>query len=297
MAERPQEVVVTPATLREWPLPLLGDSKDERGRALVVGGSVPNPGGAMLSAEASLRAGAGKVQLVTAEPVAPLVAVQLPEAMVRGAAVTSDGDLDERAAAVALELADDAKALLVGPGVLDVDDAVALMGALVPSLEVPVLVIDALALAWVTQEPSRLKDYPGQPVLSPNVKELALTLGIDEDACDQDVPGRCAELARLTGAVVTSGRETTWVAEPSGEQVWRIDVGGPGLAVAGSGDVKAGVILGLCARGVEPVQAVVWGSYLHGATGDRLSSRVGPTGFLARELSAQIPALLTELEH
>ena len=68
------------------------------------------------------------------------------------------------------------------------------------------------------------------------------------------------------------------------------------MAVSGSGDVKAGVLLGLLGRGADPVQAATWGAYLHGRAGERLTSVHGRRGFLARELLAEIPRALTELD-
>jgi NAD(P)H-hydrate repair Nnr-like enzyme with NAD(P)H-hydrate dehydratase domain len=65
--------------------------------------------------------------------------------------------------------------------------------------------------------------------------------------------------------------------------------------MSGSGDVQAGVVAGLLARGAPPAQAAVWGAYLHGAAGERLAARVGPVGFLAREIPAELPRALTEL--
>jgi NAD(P)H-hydrate repair Nnr-like enzyme with NAD(P)H-hydrate dehydratase domain len=68
------------------------------------------------------------------------------------------------------------------------------------------------------------------------------------------------------------------------------------MGTSGSGDVKAGVVLGLCARGAEPAQAAAWGAHLHGSAGDRLASALGATGYLARELADQVPKVLAELE-
>ena len=101
-------------------------------------------------------------------------------------------------------------------------------------------------------------------------------------------------LAALTGAVVSSGGASTWIGTPDG-RLWRSDDGHPGLGVSGSGDVKAGILLGLCARGAEPVQAAVWAAYLHGTIGGRLASRYGPTGYLASELAAEVPQALLEI--
>lgn len=284
--------VVTNALLRDWPLPKSDEGKDARGRALVVGGSVPNPGGALLAAHAAMRAGAGKIQLVVPDPVAIPLAVTMPEALVRGAAHSASGNLTASSASVVAEYCANADAALVGPGMLDVDDAVATVEAIAGDLRGTV-VMDALALAWLTEDPSRGRRFDAL-VISPNASELALTLGEDADAVKDDLAGACLRLAEATGAVVASGAPSTFIAAPDG-RLWRCDEGNAGLGVSGSGDVQAGILLGLCARGAEPAQAAVWAAYLHGRIGGRLAARYGATGYLASELTAEIPRALLEL--
>ena len=284
--------VVTTAVLRDWPLPDPQDDKESRGRALVIGGSVPNPGGALLAARAAMRSGAGKIQLVVPDPVAIAMAVSMPESMVRGAPCTADGDLAPTSAAIALQYAQRADAILLGPGMLDPHTAAETVGAIGPKLKGTV-VMDALALAWLTEDPSRGRQIESL-VLSPNLTELALTLGEDEAKVDKDPAAAALRLAEATGAVVTSGGTETYVATPDGS-LWRSDEGNPGLGVSGSGDVKAGIMLGLCARGAEPAQAAVWAAHLHGTIGGRLASRLGPTGYLAGELPAELPQALLEI--
>ena len=290
---RPGGTVITPAVLREWPLPGVEGGKESRGRAVVVGGSVQNPGALILAAEASLRAGAGKSQVVAPDPVAVPIGVAMPEALVQGGPVAGSGDLAPGASGFVAELCPEAEAVLIGPGLLDPAGAADLVAACVPHVST-VLVLDALGLAWVTPDPSRVRDFAGRCVLSPNLAELALVLGEDADAVEADQAGATLRLAAATGAVVTSGGTTTWIATPEGA-LWRAEDGGPGLGVSGSGDVKAGIVLGLCARGADPAQAAVWGAYLHGAIGGRLASRYGPYGYLSRELPAEIPQALLEV--
>ena len=75
-------------------------------------------------------------------------------------------------------------------------------------------------------------------------------------------------------------------------RAWRYDGGSPGLGVSGSGDVLAGIVGGLLARGAEPLNAVLWAVWLHGEAGAALAKKVGPVGFLAREIAGEVPALL-----
>jgi NAD(P)H-hydrate repair Nnr-like enzyme with NAD(P)H-hydrate dehydratase domain len=80
-----------------------------------------------------------------------------------------------------------------------------------------------------------------------------------------------------------------------GPELWEITTGFGGLGTSGSGDVLAGAIAGLRARGTSDAQAACWGTHLHAAAADRLASRLGPLGFLARELADELPALMVEL--
>src|SRR3954470_2368683 len=80
----PHASKITPAALREWPLPSADGSKHSRGHVLVVGGSRRNPGGALLAGLASLRVGAGVLAMAVPDAVALHLAVAVPEAGVSG---------------------------------------------------------------------------------------------------------------------------------------------------------------------------------------------------------------------
>jgi NAD(P)H-hydrate repair Nnr-like enzyme with NAD(P)H-hydrate dehydratase domain len=204
------------------------------------------------------------------------------------------GDIAPEAAEDILGLAEGASSVLLGPGMRSIDQCVALLGEVVPKLRGPV-VIDAAGTAYVGADHTVLHRLDGQAVLTPNRMELALTLGIRRDEVDEDPAGATLELARRTLVTVTSGGEESWTATPDGG-LWRDQTGGVGLGVSGSGDVFAGIVCGLTARGATPPQAAVWAAHLHGRAGDRLASGVGRVGFLARELPREVPRVLAEIE-
>jgi ADP-dependent NAD(P)H-hydrate dehydratase len=283
-------VTVTADLLREWSLPEPGSSKEERGTALVVGGGSSTPGAVILAGETVLRAGGGKLQVATAASTAGHVSQALPEALVRGFPEADTGDLDGTACEAVLDMARGAGVTLLGPGLLSPEHAADLLEGVVPRLEGGV-VIDALGSAFVTREPERLRPLEGQVVLTLNPDELAHTLGIDIERVQDDPSGAASELSGRTRAVVLCGGPTKLVVTPVGD-CYRVTEGGPGLGTSGSGDVQAGLVTGLMARGATPDQAAVWGAYLHGAAGDRLAQEYGRTGFLAREIPATVPRLL-----
>jgi ADP-dependent NAD(P)H-hydrate dehydratase len=288
-----EPVTVTSTILREWRLPEPEGNKESRGRTLIVGGSNQTPGAVLLAAEAALRSGAGKLQVATVASLAAAVAVALPEALVlplpeRG------GDIAPEAAEDILGLAEGASSVLLGPGIRNIEQGIELLAAVVPKLRGPV-VVDAGGTAYVGADHTVLHRLDGQAVLTPNRKELALTLGIRLDEVEEDPAGATLELARRTLVTVTSGGEESWTATPDGG-LWRDQTGGVGLGVSGSGDVFAGIVCGLTARGATPAQAAVWAAHLHGRAGDRLASAVGRVGFLARELPPEVPRVLAEIE-
>jgi len=295
-ASSTRPTTIDAALLRRWPLPELAPElgKEARGRVLVVGGSAQNPGGVLLAAVGALRAGAGKLQIATARDVALAVAVALPEARVIGLAQQKNGELaPESCRAVHAEM-QSANAILVGPGMMDGRAAVRLLTHCVGTRTRAPLVVDAAALAAFEGRAPLPDDHAAGVIATPHAGEMARLWGVPRD----EVLGRAHELtreaaARLRVVVALKGAET-FVAAPDGRS-FSNRAGNLGLGTSGSGDTLSGIIAGLCARGAEPLQATVWGIHLHALAGERLARRVGPLGFLARELLGEIPPLLAEL--
>ncbi len=282
-------VELTPRLLREWELPTPGSSKYERGRVVVVGGAAGTPGAVQLAGLAALRVGGGHLTLAVAQPVAAALSVATPEAGVVGLAADAAGSLrgDDLEDLLADRLGK-ADAVVVGPGLDTPDSAERVVGALLPLLgDRTRLVVDAFALGALAAKglPAALA---GRTVLTPNDGEAELLLG---RPLDDDVAADVAGIAAGQSAV-TACHDV--VATPGG-QTWRLGLGHPGLATSGSGDVLAGAVGGLLARGAEPAQAAAWAKYLHGAAGERLAARIGRVGFLAREILEELPLVLAEL--
>lgn len=289
MAADPE--VVTLATLRDWTLPEPGQGKDARGRVLVAGGSRSSSGAVRLAGEAALRAGAGKLRIATVESATAVLGLVLPECATVPLAATADGHVDPGAAPLLVDECAGVDALLLGPGLTGRDQAVRLAGDVLAAIRTPV-VIDALASAFLTAVPDGARHLEGQAVLTVNTTELAKTDGCSEDAArDEGLAAVAARVAARCGVVVLHGGTEKHVVTPDGD-AWVVRGGGPGLGVSGSGDVQAGLVTGLLARGAEPAQAAVWGAFLHAQAGERLSGRVGQVGFLASELPGEVPYVL-----
>ena len=294
---------VSRGLLRRLPLPAPdpGGDKEVRGRVLVIGGSALVPGAVLLAGVAALRAGAGKLQLATVREAAIPLGLAVPEALVAALPATAGGEIDGRAAADVLgSYAESADAVLVGPGMADEGAAGALLAALVPRLGPgATLVLDGPAITALAAAPAGLlHPLGGRAVLTPHAGEMASTLGEDKAAVDADPPGAARRAAERFGAVAVLKGADTFIAAPGGPgagdggALYCFTEGSVGLGTSGSGDTLSGIVAGLAARGAPGATAAVWGVWAHGTAGERLAKRTGTVGYLARELLAEVPALV-----
>ncbi len=286
---------VTAELLHGWPLPRPSDDgdKDERGRVLVIAGSPEVPGAALLAGVAALRAGAGKLQIATAASIAPHLGLAVPEALVVALPETSEGSTGSAAKLLVPRL-QRCDAVLIGPGMLDEEAVRDLTAAILEGTGQATFVLDAGALTRLPEIRDSLRHRRGRVVITPHAGEMATLLGIPRRAVMADLVGSAREAASLLQAVVTLKCATTHIVSPQGD-AWFFDEGNVGLATSGSGDTLAGIIVGLLARGASPLQAAIWGVYLHGEAGNRLSRTHGHVGFLARELLDAIPRIMADL--
>ena len=287
---------VTADFLRANPLPAPareGD-KQQRGRVLVVAGSVEVPGAALLAGLSVLRAGAGILQIATCRSVAPHLGIAMPEAMVIGCAETSSGEIHSSNAAHLAELASNCDAVLIGPGMMD-DCAVGeLSSTLMEQVDGPAFVIDAAAFTGLRKTAEVLGKHAGRIVVTPHSGEMATFLEVQRSVVEADPLKAARRAANRLQTVVAMKGASTHIVAPNGE-AWLCDHGSIALATSGSGDTLAGILAGLLARGALPVLATQWAVYLHGDAGRRLAQRNGTFGLLAREIPGEIPMIMQSL--
>jgi hydroxyethylthiazole kinase-like uncharacterized protein yjeF len=273
---RDKAQVITDGLLRKWrlPKPAQEGSKEQRGRVLVIAGAAEMPGAAILASTAGLRAGAGKVRVATAHAAAFPVATAVPELFVQSIA---EGAERERSLRAVLESARNTNAVLIGSGMRDAEAIRFLIPELLRIDSLGALVVDATAIPIAVEFLHRHRKSRGHTILTPHQGEMG-KLGSAAEAA-----------ARFASVVVAKSAETLICAEDG--RTYLNKRGNVGLATAGSGDVLAGIMAALCARGAEPLQAAVWAVSIHARAGERLAKRIGPMGYLARDLLDEIPRL------
>jgi NAD(P)H-hydrate epimerase len=224
------------------------DHKYTRGHVVVVAGEMP--GAARLAALAAARIGAGMVTVLAAREALPLL-VNLPAAVIV-AALPKPSDLGEWLRARK------AAAVLVGPGLGHGQQARALLNAVLASGLPAVLDADALAgLAEGARNVGRGRKAP--LVLTPHQGEFDRLFGPGEGSRLDRARGA----ANGSGAVIVSKGFDSVIAAPDGRAAINANAP-PWLATAGTGDVLAGLILGLIGQGTPPFAAASAAVWLHG---------------------------------
>jgi ADP-dependent NAD(P)H-hydrate dehydratase len=284
------ETELNRAALADRPLPAQSDGgKDEHGRLLIIAGSREVPGSALLCARAAFRSGAGKVRIATVESVAPAMALHMVEALIVPLAEDDEGGCASSCLNEVSEEVDRANAVLAGPGIRESKVATEIAKIVVQSGKPAAL--DAGLLHCLPSIADQCRKSTGALLLLPHSGELAALLDLSEDEVERDPVAAARKAAEHFGAFVLAKGAVSHIASPVGDSfVYR--GGARGLGVAGSGDALAGIAGALLARGAEPLTALLWAVLLHGEAGEMLSAKIGPVGFLARELADEIPALL-----
>ena len=282
---------ITPAAVWQALAPRPPQShKGTFGRVLIAAGSARYRGAAALCCEGALRAGAGIVTLASVEPVLALTLARTPECTLLPCTPDEAGGISAQNLPALLETLAACTALVLGPGLGSAAEAIG--AGLLEAARCPV-VLDADGLNAAASGAFPLKTGGGPLILTPHPGEMARLCGPTPAQVNADRPALAARMAREWGCILVLKGHATLVAAPGGA-LWVNTTGNPGLARGGSGDVLAGMIGGLCAAGLPPLEAAKCGVWLHGAAADRAAARLGQWGMLPSDLPAALGELFAE---
>ena len=282
--------LIRPEVLGEVPGRSALATKFSEGAVLVVGGSAGLTGAPSMAAEAAARAGAGYVTVCVPESLALIFELRLLEVMSSGLP-DEDGGLTPAALEPALEAAERADALVVGPGLGRGEPQRELARELARRAERPLL-IDADGLNAHVGALGSLAERTAPTVLTPHAGELGRLLEVESQEIEARRLHHAREAAAAARAVVVLKGDDTLVARPDG--VVAVSPGdSPALATAGTGDVLSGAIGALLAKGLGPWEAACGGVYLHAEAGRRAAGPHGPDGVIASDVVAALPRALS----
>lgn len=254
------------------------------GKVLLLCGSRGFTGAAYLAAMGALRTGAGLVFLGVPESIYAIEAVKLNEPVVFPLP-DKDGKLSEEAIPEIMARLPQMDAVLIGCGLGQSEGTLAVVKAVLENAACPVIV-DADGINVLSAHRDILRGRQHPTILTPHDGEFARIGG----CLTADRMESAAALARDLGCIVLLKGHRTSIT--NGTTGYRNTTGNPGMAVGGSGDVLAGMIVSLMGQGIAPLEAAACGAWLHGAAGDLCAKELGHYAMLPTDMLNALPRLL-----
>lgn len=274
--------------------------KGRVGRVAIIAGSRGMSGAACLSGLGALRGGGGLVRVLTPASIQPIVAASDPCLMTVPLPETENGCLAKKNMPAALEESLNwADVFAVGPGLGQDTEVADVVRELLESFAGP-LVIDADGLnnmapagpdIWSPRKnrPTVLTPHPGE------IARLRKSAKMDELQGNDDrtrLRNAHEYACRADVTVVLKGHRTIVC---TSDQAYINTTGNPGMATGGMGDVLTGFIAALLGQGLNAFDAARLGVYCHGLAADLCAKRIGPVGYLARDVAELLPAALARV--
>ena len=258
--------------------------KGDCGKVLLLCGSRGYTGAAALASMGALRSGAGLVFLGVPESIYDIEAVKLTEPVVfplpdQAGAMSPDAVKD------ILNSLKGKDAVLIGPGCGNTEGVLCAVQAVLEEYDGPV-VVDADGINVLKAHKDILRRRTSPTILTPHDGEFRRIGGvITEDRAES-----AAALADDLGVIVLLKGHRTVITD--GNRCYINETGNPGMAVGGSGDVLAGIIVSLLGQGIAPLEAAACAAWLHGAAGDICEQEIGQYGLLPSDMLCVLPRLL-----
>lgn len=255
--------------------------KGTYGHSLLIGGSYGKIGSVVLAAKSALKVGSGLVSAYIPECGYDIMQSVVPEIMVETDEEDRIEDINPRAAAT-----------VIGIG-MGLGTEPRTQQAFIDFLKKNKshLVIDADGIN-ILAEQKEFKEYiPENTVLTPHPKELERLVGSWKD--DFEKIEKLKGFSKRYHCIIVA--KDTYTVIVAGDNLYINTTGNPGMATAGSGDVLTGIITGLIAQGYDPLQAAIFGTYIHGKSGDIYTSKNGFESLIASNLIEGIGSAFIDL--
>lgn len=258
--------------------------KGDFGKILLLCGSRGYTGAAAMAAMGALRSGAGLVYLGVPESIYAIEAVKLTEPIVFPLP-DENGKYAKPAVQNVRELLPKMDAVLIGCGMGKSDGTLLMLKTVLNEFDGPV-VVDADGINLLAEHKDILRGRKAVTVLTPHAGEFQRLTDLTIRDRVKDAKALSAKLGCIC---VLKGHNTVIT---DGVEMYINPTGNPGMAVGGSGDVLAGIIVSLLGQGLNPLEAAAAGTWLHGAAGDRCASQLGQYGMLPMDMLQELPRLI-----
>jgi NAD(P)H-hydrate epimerase len=236
------------------------------GAVLIIAGSRNFSGAAVLAGMAAVRSGCGLIRLAIPDGIADVVSSDVIEAVKIPLPQTDTEALSPAALESLLEMSAEAQAIAIGPGIGTDRRTQELELDFLAEVEKPT-VVDADGINNLVGHLALLSRAKAPLVLTPHPGEFSRLTGLKPADINADRVGSARRFATERKVVLVLKGASTVIAAPDGT-VFVNPTGNSGLAKGGTGDVLTGLITGLMAQGMSPLDAACAGVYLHGLAAD-----------------------------
>ena len=258
--------------------------KGSFGKVLLLCGNRGFTGAAYLAAMGALRSGAGLTFLGVPESIYAIEAVKLHEPVVFPLP-DEDGMLGRKAIAEVEKRLPQMDAVLLGCGLGRSEGVREVAAYVLKNARCPVVLdADGINVMQAHKDILRGRAYP--TILTPHDGEF---LRFGGQLGDDRMASAGAFARQWNCILLLKGHETCITDGLTG---YRNKTGNPGMAVGGSGDVLAGIIVSLLGQGIPPLEAAACGAWLHGAAGDACAGELGQYGMLPSDMLQALPRLM-----
>ena len=258
--------------------------KGNYGKILLLCGSKGYTGAPALAAMGALRTGAGLVYLGVPSSIYEIEAVKLLEPIIFSLP-DMDGKLSDRAITEIEKMLTNMDAVLVGCGLGQSAGTFAVVEYLLKHYSGPV-VLDADGINVISGHMDIVRGRTSPVILTPHDGEFLRLGGVLSGDRIMDA----GVLASNLGAIIVLKGHRTVITD--GNDCYINPTGNPGMAVGGSGDVLAGMIVSLLGQGLSPMDSAACSAWLHGAAGDICANEIGQYGMLPSDMLQVLPRLM-----
>lgn len=257
--------------------------KGDFGKALLVAGSEGKMGACVLAAKAAMKSGVGLLTAHIPRCGYSIIQTAVPEAMV---------SIDQHDNCFStVPNVDGYSAIGIGPGLGQSADTIKAFKSLLQNVDKPI-VLDADGINIISSDSSMLHLLPANSILTPHPGELERLIGSWKN--DFDKLEKVRDLASRTKCIIIIKGAYSAIVSPT-DQIFFNSTGNPGMATGGSGDVLTGILTGLLAQQINPIDVAIIGVYVHGLAGDLARFEIGQVALIASDIINQLPQAFKEV--
>ena len=266
-------------------------NKGDYGTLLALVGSRYYRGAAQLCSLGALRTGLGILRVASTERVISALACTVPEAVYLPLEEGDEGEVCGFKAEPYFRAFARTSAILCGCGLTTCGDVPSMVKDIIAFSPVPII-LDADGLNSLNGDTAPLNNAKSDIIITPHIGEFARLTGKSVDYIKENAGNVALEFARDHSLTLVLKSDNTLIASP--KEIYISRFGNSGLARGGSGDILAGMIASFTAQGLNPLDAAICGTVLHGASADRTAKRLSKTGMLPHDILTDLCEILRE---